>query len=139
PGGSRAARPGGRGLMPFPRVLVAGIGNIFFGDDAFGCEVARQLSSRLLPAGGRVVGFGIRGLDLAYALLEGYDGAVFIDVTQRGKAPGTLYVLEPDRTEPVGVEAAIEPHALHLAKVLHLARSMGEVCGWLRIVGCEPA
>ncbi|MDQ3686285.1 MAG: hydrogenase maturation protease, partial [Acidobacteriota bacterium] len=56
-----------------PRILIAGIGNIFLGDDAFGCEVAQRLSGRTLPDEVRVVDFGIRGLDLAYALMDGYD------------------------------------------------------------------
>ena len=79
-----------------PRILVAGIGNIFMGDDAFGVEVARQLSGRDLPAGVRVADFGIRGFDLAYALQDGYETTILIDAYPHGDEPGTLYVVEPD-------------------------------------------
>jgi hydrogenase maturation protease len=121
------------------RVLVAGIGNIFLGDDAFGCEAARRLAERPQPQGVRVVDFGIRGFDLAYALLDGYDGAILIDATQRGGAPGTLYVLEPDLSDESG-SPAVDAHALDPAKVLRLVKALGgEPCRWLRVVGCEPA
>src|SRR5947209_3209759 len=75
---------------------AAGVGNIFLGDDAFGVEVAQRLARRPLPAGVRVVDFGIRGLDLTYALLDPYDAVVLVDAAPRGNAPGTLYVLEPE-------------------------------------------
>ncbi len=67
--------------MSQPSVLIAGIGNIFLGDDAFGCEVLKHLSQRSWPENVRVVDFGIRGFDLAYALLEGYDLTIFVDAT----------------------------------------------------------
>src|SRR6185503_5480722 len=85
--------------MSPPTTLIAGIGNIFLGDDAFGCEVLQHLAQREWPENVRVVDFGIRGFDLAYALLEGYDLTIFVDATPRGGAPGTLYVIEPDMTE----------------------------------------
>ena len=78
------------------RVLIAGIGNIFFGDDAFGVEVARRLADCSLPEEVRVVDFGIRGLDLVYALQDGYDTTILIDVFPHGKAPGTVSVVEPN-------------------------------------------
>ena len=80
-------------------ILVAGIGNIFFGDDAFGSEVARRLADRQVPENVHVKDFGIRGLDLVYALLDGYDGVILIDATPRGGPPGTLYTIEPDLAE----------------------------------------
>ena len=76
--------------------LVAGIGNVFLTDDAFGVEVAHRLTSRALPEGVRVDDFGIRGIHLAYELLEGYDALVLIDAVPMGEPPGTLAVLEPD-------------------------------------------
>src|SRR5437870_2595644 len=82
-----------------PRILVAGIGNIFLGDDAFGCEVVQRLAARAWPASVRVVDFGIRGFDLAYALMDGYDVTIFVDATPRADAPGTLYTIEPDLSE----------------------------------------
>src|SRR5271165_4572574 len=78
------------------RVLVAGIGNIFHGDDAFGVEVAQHLLTRPKPAGVAVVDFGIRGFDLAFALLDGYEISILVDVVERGGLPGTLYVIEPE-------------------------------------------
>src|SRR5271155_477948 len=79
-----------------PRILIAGIGNIFLGDDAFGVEVARRLSAREWPQNVRVTDFGIRGYDLAYALLEGYDTTILVDACPRGEPAGTLYVIELD-------------------------------------------
>lgn len=116
------------------RILVAGIGNIFLGDDAFGVEVARRLAGRALPEGVRVVDFGIRGLDLAYALMEDYAAVILVDASPRGRAPGTLYELEPG---PVDV-AAVDPHAAVPHQVLGLVRSMGGTLPAVRVVGCEP-
>src|SRR2546428_8240900 len=92
--------------MTQPRLLVAGVGNIFLGDDAFGVEVAQRLLRRPQPEGVRVVDFGIRGLDLTYALLDGCDVAVLIDAVPRGQPPGTLYVIEPDPVAPAQGSAA---------------------------------
>ena len=71
-------------------------GNIFLGDDGFGVEVARSLSKRQLPEGVSVKDFGIRGFDLAYALLDPWDLVIIVDALSRGEAPGTLYVIEPE-------------------------------------------
>ena len=117
------------------RVLVAGIGNVFLGDDGFGVEAATRLASRKLPAGADVVDFGIRGMDLAYALQEGYEAAIFIDATPRGDAPGTLYVIEPELdTDDVSPEA----HGMDPVKVLALAKTLGRVPDRILVVGCEP-
>ena len=82
-----------------PTILVAGIGNIFLGDDAFGSEVARRLLLKPWPAGVRVEDFGIRGFDLTFALMDGYDAVILVDATPRGGVPGTLYTIEPDLSE----------------------------------------
>ena len=121
---------------PAARVLVAGIGNIFMGDDAFGVEVARRLAERELPAGVEVGDFGIRGIDLMYALGEGYDAAVFVDAVPRGEPPGTLSVIEPD---PENGGATIDAHGMDPVKVLALARQVGSAPERILIVGCEPA
>lgn len=121
---------------PAARVLVAGIGNIFMGDDAFGVEVARRLAERELPAGVEVGDFGIRGIDLMYALGEGYDAAVFVDAVPRGEPPGTLSVIEPD---PEDGGATIDAHGMDPVKVLALARQVGSAPERILIVGCEPA
>jgi hydrogenase maturation protease len=124
-----------------PRILVAGVGNIFLGDDAFGVEVVQRLARQPLPHGVRVVDFGIRGLDLAYALLEPYEAVVLVDATPRGGRPGTLYVLEP---EPVdGIPATeevplLEIHNMDPARVLRLVAAMGGQVRRLLVVGCEP-
>jgi hydrogenase maturation protease len=125
-----------------PRILVAGIGNIFLGDDAFGVEVAQRLAQRAWPAEVRIVDFGIRGLDLTYALLDSYEAVLLIDATPRGGAPGTLYVLEPDRpaeTEIGSPGETMEGHSMDPAKVLRLAAAMGARIERLLLVGCEPA
>ena len=119
------------------RILVAGVGNVFLGDDGFGVEVSRRLAGRRLPDGVRVVDFGIRGLDLTYALLEGWDAAILVDAAPRGGQPGTLYVLEP-QLDP-NAPAAIEPHAMDPVKVLALVREMGGTPPVMRVVACEPA
>jgi hydrogenase maturation protease len=126
------------GLAPArpQRILVAGIGNVFMGDDAFGVEVARALSRSELPAGVHVEDYGIRGMDLAFALRD-YDLAIFVDATPRGQQPGTLYVIEPelDAEDP----AAPEAHGMDPVKVLALARTLGDPLPRVLVVGCEPA
>ncbi len=123
-----------------PKILVAGIGNIFLGDDAFGVEVTRRLSARPQPEAVRVADFGIRGYDLAYALLDGYDTTILIDACPRGDAPGTLYVIEPDLNDlgsPEGQQGPVEAHGMNPLNVLRLASSMGPLKRVL-LVGCEP-
>ena len=120
------------------RVLVAGVGNIFRGDDAFGVEVARRLLARPHPEGVRVRDFGTRGHDLAYAILDGYDVLILVDATARGGAPGTLYTLELDpaeamRTAPTG------GHGVDLPAALRLVRELGGALPRVFLVGCEPA
>ena len=118
------------------RILVAGIGNIFMGDDAFGCEVAKKLSARELPADVRLVDYGIRGLDLTYALLDNPDLTILIDAIHRGGAPGTLYTIEPE-VESEGDER-VDTHSMDPVRVLQAARAMGGAAGRILLVGCEP-
>ena len=119
------------------RILVAGIGNVFFGDDGVGVEVARRLGERPQPEGVQVVDFGIRGVDLLYALGDGYDAAILVDAVRRGGVPGTLYVLEPEVSAPPP-GALADMHGLDPATVLSLLRTRGDGLPVLRIVGCEP-
>jgi hydrogenase maturation protease len=119
------------------RILVAGIGNVFFGDDGFGVEVVRRLLQRPQPDGVVVVDFGIRGRELAYALLDGYDAAILVDATPRGGTPGTLYVIEPTVDGAHG--ALADSHGLDPGHALALAIAMGGRLPALRLVGCEPA
>jgi hydrogenase maturation protease len=127
--------------MTQPHILIAGIGNIFLGDDGFGSEVARQLASRRLPDEVRVVDFGIRGFDLAYALLDGYEVTIFIDATPRGGEPGTLYTIEPDLSELAATDAQhamVETHGMNPMKVLAMVKTMGGEFKRILLVGCEP-
>lgn len=124
-----------------PRILIAGIGNIFLGDDAFGCEVLKRLTGRAWPDGVRLFDFGIRGFDLAYALLEGYDVTIFVDATPHGGEPGTLYTIEPDLNELDNVDAGgmmVETHGMNPLKVLGMVKSMGGEFKRILLVGCEP-
>ncbi len=124
------------------RILVAGIGNIFLGDDGFGVEVARQLADARLPSIVRVADFGIRGLDLAYALQDGYEATILVDAFPHGEAPGTVYVVEPDLSNPddVAKQATfVEPHAMNPVNVLRLAAAMNAPLKRIFLVGCEPA
>jgi hydrogenase maturation protease len=121
------------------RLLVASIGNIFFGDDAFGVEVVRELAQRQWPPEVRIMDFGIRGFDLACALTGDYDAAILVDAAPRGGPPGTLYVIEPELTATdTNSTAGVEAHSLDPAKALRLARELGQPCPWVRIVACEP-
>jgi hydrogenase maturation protease len=119
------------------RILVAGIGNIFLGDDGFGVEVARRLARCPLPEGVQVVDFGIRGLDLAYALLEDHEAVILVDIAPRGQGPGTLSLIEP-RVEQQG-EVTLDTHAMDPVKVLALARALGATPTRTLLVACEPA
>ncbi|QBD82545.1 hydrogenase maturation protease [Ktedonosporobacter rubrisoli] len=126
------------------RILIACIGNIFLGDDGFGVEVARHLMGRY-PENVQVREFGIRGLDLAFTLLEDYAMLILVDAVPRGGPPGTLYLLEPDLTEAtpeqglVAGKAALDAHSMDPVKVLAYARTLGAKPIPTLLVGCEPS
>lgn len=122
-------------------ILIAGIGNIFLGDDAFGVEVARSLSRRILPSEATVKDFGIRGFDLAYTLLDPWHTVILVDALPRKAAPGTLFVLEPDLAglgDPGAAGMDLNPHGMDPMRVLNLAASIGPVAAQILVVGCEP-
>jgi hydrogenase maturation protease len=122
------------------KILVAGIGNIFLGDDAFGSEVARRLMSERLPPEVRVIDFGIRSYDLAYAIMDGYDVTILIDITAQGRAPGTVYLIEPDLNQLDQLDANLaDAHSMNPARVLQMLRRFGSSPGKLYLIGCEPA
>jgi hydrogenase maturation protease len=126
------------------RILVAGVGNIFLGDDGFGVEVARRLGADTFPEGVDVADFGIRGVHLAYQLLEGYDILILIDAAARGEPPGTIFVLEPDFDQPETLERTesgflLDAHAMDPEMVLGILKDLGGKVGRVIIVGCEPA
>src|SRR5436305_12630004 len=127
------------------RVLIACIGNIFLGDDGFGVEVAQRLMTRQYPESVQVVDFGIRGMDLAYAMLDDYNMLVLVDAIPRGGSPGTLYLIEPDlsgMTPEKGVEAgrvALDNLSMDPVKVFAYARTLGAKPMHTLLVGCEPS
>jgi hydrogenase maturation protease len=117
------------------RILVAGIGNVFMGDDGFGVEVVSRLARSKLPAGVIVQDFGIRGMDLAYAL-AGHDVAILVDAMPRGGAPGSLYLVEPELDDQ---DAVPDAHGMDPVTVLALARELGDPLPRVLVVGCEPS
>ncbi|MEV4247994.1 hydrogenase maturation protease [Streptosporangium canum] len=120
------------------RILLAGVGNVFLGDDGFGVTVARRLAETDLPDGVEVTDFGIRGVHLAYELTGGgYDATILIDAASRDGPPGTLYVLEPSPGECPG--SFVDAHAMTPESVLALAGTLGGATGRVLLVGCEPA
>jgi hydrogenase maturation protease len=133
-------------MNPSNKILIACIGNIFLGDDAFGVEVYRHLMDRAFPEGVRIADFGIRGLDLTYALLEEWDMVILVDAAPRGHPPGTLYVNEQTPETPgnpltedlmPGVPL-IDAHGMDPMKVLRAVAAMGGSLKRLLVVGCEP-
>jgi hydrogenase maturation protease len=120
-----------------PRALVAGVGNLLLGDDGFGVEVVRRLSSQPMPEDVVVADYGVRALHLAFALCDPFASIVLVDALARGGAPGALYVLDPD-LDDLESSALPDAHGLHPAAVLGLARSLGARLGPVRVIGCEP-
>jgi hydrogenase maturation protease len=121
------------------RILVAGVGNLFLGDDAFGVEVVRELLRRPTPDQVTVRDFGTRGLDLAYTLADGFDALLLVDTVQRGHAPGTLTVLEPDFESRRPAEELLGPgHGIDPCRVCGLVRALGGNMPRTRLLGCEP-
>lgn len=124
------------------RVLVAGIGNIFHADDGFGVEVVKRLATASLPAGVRVVDFGIRGLHLAYEMVDGdYDQVILVDALPQNAPAGTIAVVEVAPTASGEDEGGPEwdAHSMHPAAVLRLVQRIGGSVPNVLVVGCEPA
>jgi hydrogenase maturation protease len=122
-------------------ILVAGVGNIFLGDDAFGVEVVQRLAGRILPANVRVIDFGIRSYDLAYALMDPWELVILVDALPRGDQPGTVFLIEPtlpQSNEPPA-EFAFDAHSMNPVSVLQLVTNLGGKVGRMLVVGCEPA
>jgi hydrogenase maturation protease len=118
------------------RVLIAGVGNIFLGDDGFGVEVVKRLAGCELPEGVEVKDFGIRGMDLAYALQDDYELVVLVDATPRGERPGTVYLIEPEIKDDG--EVSLDTHGMDPVKVIKLSRVLGARPTRILVVGCEP-
>ena len=130
------------------RILVAGIGNVFLRDDGFGVEVSHLLARRALPDGVRVEDYGIKGIHLAYDLLEGYDALVLVDAVPMGEPPGTLAVIEPEpaigratlssSNADGGSVVAVDAHAMSPDIVLATLTRLGGSVDRIVIVGCQP-
>jgi hydrogenase maturation protease len=146
------------------RMLIAGVGNIFLGDDGFGVEVASRLAAAELPDWVRVADYGISGMHLAYDLAEGYEATILVDATPRGGEPGTVYVMELDTGAPSAAAAPTAPaahdvpapeapgappagsgipvfdaHGMQPDVVLGMLNLLGAEPGRVFLVGCEPA
>jgi hydrogenase maturation protease len=124
------------------RILIAGIGNIFQSDDAFGVEVADRLSRRTLPPGVRVEDFGIRGVHLAYELLEGYDALILIDAVPMDEAPGTVALIAPEMSPATIIDEmspVVDAHTMNPQVVLASLARLGGSVDQVLIVGCQPA
>ncbi|MHB1928952.1 MAG: hydrogenase maturation protease [Acidimicrobiales bacterium] len=117
-------------------MLVAGIGNVFAGDDGFGVAVAEALAGRRLPAGVRAADYGIRGVHLAYELLDGCDGLVLVDAVPFGEPAGTVCVIEPD---PPGPDAPpVDAHRMTPDLVFTTLARLGGSLDRVLVVGCQP-
>ncbi len=123
------------------QILVAGVGNAWLQDDAFGGECARRLEARGVPSGVTVMDFGTGGLDLAYEVMRGYDALVLLDASRQGGEPGTLYVIEPqlsDYAGPIEDGDSINPHGMDPATMLRFVNAIGGFSGKVIVIGCEP-
>jgi hydrogenase maturation protease len=124
------------------KILVAGIGNAWLSDDGFGGAVVKALEQRELPPEAAVFDFGTGGLDLAYEIMRGYDGVIFIDVSRQDGEPGTLYVMEATEADAdVGIEdgQVLNPHGMDPQTVLRFVKTLGAWPGKVLIVACEPS
>ena len=130
------------------RMLIAGVGNIFLGDDGFGVEVANRLASEGLPDWVRVADYGISGMHLAYDLAEGFETTILVDATPRGSDPGTVYIMELDPAAAPSAAAAPDPgrgiplldgHGMQPDVVFGMLNLLGAEAGRVLLVGCEPA
>jgi hydrogenase maturation protease len=131
------------------RVLVAGVGNIFLGDDGFGAEVARRLATASLPEWVQVADYGTSGMHLMYDLADGFDTVILIDAAPRGGEPGAVYLLELDPADHQATQSEAEPgspvhpffdaHGMQPDVVLGMLGVLGGQTHRILVVGCEPA
>jgi hydrogenase maturation protease len=120
------------------KILVAGIGNVFLGDDGFGVAVVNRLKQKQLGSHVEVVDFGIRGMDLAYALMGDYELVILVDALPRGGPIGSVYVLEPSVSSIQPNTEGPDTHAMDPLRVLQLVHAMEALSCKVLIVGCEP-
>lgn len=128
------------------RVLVAGVGNVLRGDDGFGVHTANRLAADpRLPSSARVIETGIGGIHLVQELMQGYGGLLLLDAFDRGREPGAVFLLEPELPE-TGTLALrdqrdffADVHYAAPVRALTLAREVGALPSFVRILGCQPA
>ena len=123
------------------KILVAGIGNAWMGDDGFGSEVVKRLGDTELPRGVAVMDFGTGGLNLAYEVMRGYDALMILDISAQGGAPGTLYVIEADEDSVDGTIQdgdTLNPHGMDPKTMLRFVKSIGAWPGKVVVIACEP-
>ncbi|MGH3522525.1 MAG: hydrogenase maturation protease [Mycobacterium sp.] len=118
------------------RILIAGIGNIFLGDDGFGPEVIRHVPVRPDDSGVHVVDYGIRGMHLAYDLLDDWDALVLVDTVPSRDSPGALHVFEADH-ESLSSTAGLDGHSMDPAAVFASLRALGGTPPHTVVIGCE--
>jgi hydrogenase maturation protease len=118
------------------RILVAGIGNIFLGDDGFGSEVVRNADIPQGDASVRVIDYGIRGMHLAYDLLEDWDTLVLVDAVPSRGNPGALHVFQADH-ESGSAATGMDSHSMDPAAVFASLRALGGNPPYTVVVGCE--
>lgn len=128
------------------RVLVAGVGNVLRGDDGFGVAVAQALALSGKHAGEvEVFESGIAGIPLVQELMDGYDALIIADAVDRGREPGTVYVIEPEVADPSDVDPAAlhaslaDAHYAEPSRVLVLAKALDVLPPKVFIIGCQPA
>jgi hydrogenase maturation protease len=121
------------------KILVAGVGNIFLGDDAFGVEVVHRMSISSCPQDVVITDFGIRSYDLAYALMQPWDLVILVDALPQGGRPGTVYTFEPELPSGDEVPATLDAHSMNPVAVLQLVNALGGRVRRMLVVGCEPA
>lgn len=119
------------------RILVAGIGNIFFGDDGFGSEVIRNAAITRGDSSVRVTDYGISGMHLAYDLLDDWDGLVLVDAVPSRGQPGTLHVFQADHDESGSAALGLDGHSMDPAAVFASLRALGGSLPYTVVVGCE--
>ncbi len=127
-----------------PRILIAGMGNVLRGDDAFGVILARRLAAMHLPEGVRVVESGIAGISLVQELIAGYDALLILDAVARGRPPGTLALLSPQVGDGAELsdwqrhELFADMHQADPSRTLVLAKALHRLPAHVLILGCEP-
>jgi hydrogenase maturation protease len=123
------------------KILIAGVGNAWMGDDGFGAEVVSRLGEADLPAGVAVMDFGTGGLNLAYEVMRGYDALMILDISEQGGAPGTLYVIEADEDMidgGINDGDTLNPHGMDPKSMLRFVKSIGAWPGKVVVIACEP-